>query len=296
MTTEELLEKLNTIQAFKCETQTLEIKAARQGCPKRLYDTLSGFSNQDEGGTIIFGVDEDNDFEECGVYNPQDIQKKIIEQCAQMEPRVRPLLSVAEKEGKFFVSAEIPGIDIAERPCYYKGQGRLKGSHIRVGDSDEPMTDYEVYSYEAFRKKYQDDVRPVPRASFAVLDKTLLADYVQRLKAEKPNFSALSEQEIFQNFRVVLLSAAFRKGFIAMICSIICSRIIAHFYFKFYFAETVDSLMYRLKNTPHLFNDRVFGIETAHLFEVTHCCLCSNGYYTVLFSEAVGINRACEYL
>ena len=35
MTTEELLEKLNKIQEFKCETQTLEIKAARQGCPKR---------------------------------------------------------------------------------------------------------------------------------------------------------------------------------------------------------------------------------------------------------------------
>ena len=203
MTTEELLEKLNKIQEFKCETQTLEIKAARQGCPKRLYDTLSGFSNQDEGGIIIFGVDEDNDYEECGVYDPQDIQKKIIEQCAQMEPRVRPLLSVAEKNGKFFVSAEIPGVDVAERPCYYKGQGRLKGSHIRVGDSDEPMTDYEVYSYEAFRKKYQDDVRPVPRASFTILDKTLLEDYVRRLKVEKPNFSALSEPEIYNLMNVI---------------------------------------------------------------------------------------------
>jgi len=203
MTTEELLEKLKIIQEFKCETQTLEIKAARQGCPKRLYDTLSGFSNQDEGGTIVFGVDEDNDYEECGVYDPQDIQQKITEQCLQMEPVVRPLLSVAEKNGRYFVAAEIPGIDIAERPCYYKGRGRLKGSHIRVGDCDEPMTDYEVYSYEAFRKKYQDDVRPVPRASLNTLDKTLLADYVQRLKAEKPNFSALSEPEIYNLMNVV---------------------------------------------------------------------------------------------
>ena len=46
---------------------------------------------------------------------------------------MRPLLSVAEKNDKFFVSAEIPGIDIAERPCYYKGKGRLKGSYVRVG-------------------------------------------------------------------------------------------------------------------------------------------------------------------
>ena len=40
---------------------------------------------------------------------------------------VRPLLTVLEKNGKSFVSAEIPGIDLAERPCYYKGTGRIKG-------------------------------------------------------------------------------------------------------------------------------------------------------------------------
>ena len=47
MTKEELLEKLDEIQASKCETQMLEIKAAEQGCPKRLYDTLSSFSNKE---------------------------------------------------------------------------------------------------------------------------------------------------------------------------------------------------------------------------------------------------------
>ena len=170
MTRDELLEKLNEIQKSKCETQTLEIKAAEGGCPKRLYDTLSSFSNQDDGGVIVFGVDENNNFRECGVYDPQDIQKIINEQCLQMEPAVRPLLTVVEKDGRFFVSAEIPGIDIAERPCYYQGKGRLKGSYVRVGDSDEPMTEYEIYSYEAFRKKYQDDIRQVSRATFAVLD------------------------------------------------------------------------------------------------------------------------------
>ena len=196
MTKEELIEKLNEIQQAKCETQTLELKAANLGCPRRLYDSLSSLSNQDEGGILIFGVDEENDYSECGVYDPQDLQKKINEQCLQMEPVVRPLLTVAEKEGKYFVSAEIPGIDLAERPCFYRGQGRLKGSYVRVGDSDEPMTEYEVYSYEAFRKKYQDDIRIVERASLAVLDQTLLDHYIERLKTEKPNLNALSDETI----------------------------------------------------------------------------------------------------
>ena len=198
MTKEELLEKLNEIRAGRYETQVLEIKAAEQGCPKRLYDTLSSFSNQDDGGTIVFGVDEKDNYNECGVYDPQDIQKKINEQCLQMEPIVRPLLTVAEKEGKYFVSAEVPGIDLVDRPCYYQGRGRLKGSYIRVGDSDEPMTEYEVYSYEAFRKKYQDDIREVPRASLKVLDQELVETYINRLKAEKPNISVLADETIYE--------------------------------------------------------------------------------------------------
>ena len=198
MTSEEILDKLNEIQISRCESQILEIKAAENGCPKRLFDTLSSFSNQDDGGVIIFGVDEDHDFNECGVYDPQDIQKKINEQCLQMEPAVRPLLSVVEKEGKFFVSAEIPGIDIADRPCFYKGTGRVKGSYIRVGDSDEPMTEYEVYSYEAFRKKYQDDIRVVPRATLGVLDHDSLEDYIRRLRQEKPNLASLSDEMIYE--------------------------------------------------------------------------------------------------
>ena len=198
MTVEELMEKLELIQKIKCETATLEIKSAEQGCPQRLYDTLSSFSNQDDGGIIIFGVDEKQGYKEVGVYDPQDIQKKINEQCLQMEPVVRPLLTVLEKNNKFFVSAEIPGADITDRPVFYQGKGRVKGSYTRVGDSDEPMTEYEVYSYEAYRKKYQDDIRAIDRVSFASLDQDLLERYIELLKKGKPRLAAISNDEIYE--------------------------------------------------------------------------------------------------
>lgn len=198
MTSEELLKMLNQIQKAKCETQTLELKSAEKGCPSRLYDSLSSFSNQNNGGVIIFGIDEKENYKEAGVYDAQDIQKKINEQCLQMEPVVRPVLTVAEKAGKFFVAAEIPAIDVAERPCYYKGRGRLNGSYTRIGDSDEPMTEYEVYSYEAYRKKYQDDVRTVARATLAALDKNALEKYIILLKEGKPNLGRLDTQSIYE--------------------------------------------------------------------------------------------------
>lgn len=198
MTNEELLQQLKYIQNIKCETQTLELKSAEKGCPTRLYDSLSSFSNQDNGGIIIFGVDEAQGYKEVGVYDAQDIQKKINEQCLQMEPIVRPILTVVEKDGKTFAAAEIPGVDLAERPCYYKGKGRLKGSYTRIGDSDEPMTEYEIYSYEAYRKKYQDDIREVKCASLQALDKTALSKYILLLKEGKPKLAAMDEQSIYE--------------------------------------------------------------------------------------------------
>ena len=106
MTTEELYDKLKLIQKMKCETQNLELKSAEQGYPKRLYDSLSSFSNQDDGGIIVFGIDEKQDYKEVGVYDAQDIQKKINEQCLQMNPVVRPLITVVDKENKKFLAAD----------------------------------------------------------------------------------------------------------------------------------------------------------------------------------------------
>lgn len=203
MTAEELIEKLEMIQKMKSETSTLELKSAEKGYPQHLYDSLSSFSNQDEGGIIIFGIDEKQDYKEVGVYDSQDIQKKINEQCLQMEPVVRPLLTVIEKAGKSFVSAEIPGADLSERPVFYKGKGRLKGSYTRVGDSDEPMTEYEVYSYEAYRKKYQDDIRGVERATFTSLNQEKLALYIDLLKKGKPNLSNLGNESIYELMSVL---------------------------------------------------------------------------------------------
>jgi len=86
MQTEALRELVINIQDKKCESQNIEVKAAEKGCPTRLFDTLSSFSNQDEGGIIVFGLDERNNFAVKGVYDAQDLQKKVTEQCKQMEP------------------------------------------------------------------------------------------------------------------------------------------------------------------------------------------------------------------
>lgn len=195
MQTKELNELVKTINELKSESQTIELKAAEFGCPKKFYDTLSSFSNQDDGGVIIFGIDESKGYSVVGVYDAQDLQKQINNQCKEMEPPVRPLITICDIDGKNIVSAEIPGIEITNRPCYYKGKGKIKGSYIRSGDSDEPMTDYEIYSYEAYRQKYQDDVRIVERASIQTIDEEKLAEYKAMCKKDKPHLSKVADDQ-----------------------------------------------------------------------------------------------------
>ena len=50
MLKEELIDLVHQTQQIGAEQQEVEVKAAHNGCPKRLYDTLSAFSNQDGGG------------------------------------------------------------------------------------------------------------------------------------------------------------------------------------------------------------------------------------------------------
>lgn len=204
MTNMELLELIDKVVKSRSEYQNVELKAARRGCPEKFYDTLSSFSNMDDGGTIIFGIDEKNNYEQCGVYDLQDIQQKITEQCNAMFPKVRPVFSYAEREDKQFCSIEVPALDISDRPCYYAGKGRIKGSYIRVGTNDEQMSEYEIYSYEAYRKKYQDDIRPIPRVTEKTVDLDAIDQYMKLVSENKPNLSKLSKEQISELMSITL--------------------------------------------------------------------------------------------
>lgn len=198
MVEKELHDLIESIRVRGCEGQIIEVKAARQGCPERLYDTISAFSNQNSGGIFVFGLGEKNGFAKVGVYDAQDLERKVMEYCEQMTPIVRPQFTEVDEDGLTFVSAEIPPVDIAERPCFKTAKGRLHGSYIRVGDGDKPMTEYEVYSYEAFRKKYQDDIRPVERVSFQSLDMSKVKTYLERKTCARPNLAGMSEAQQYE--------------------------------------------------------------------------------------------------
>ena len=133
-----------------------------------------------------------------------------MEYCEQMTPIVRPVFTVCDEDGMVFVSAEIPPVDIADRPCFKTAKGRLQGSYIRVGDADKPMTEYEVYSYEAFRRKYRDDIRAAEGVSIKSLDAAKVEIYLAKKRSERPNLAVLPLEQQYE------LTGVMRNGRVTM--------------------------------------------------------------------------------
>lgn len=198
MLEEDLVKLVEKITSEKCEKQHIELKKAVGGTPSKLYGTLSSFSNQTGGGIIVFGIDEQNEYKIVGVYNAQELQKKVMEQSLQMQPIVRPLFTVVKINNKLVVSAEISECDIYEKPCFYKGTGRLRGAYIRVGDSDQHMTEYEIYSYEIFKKRVHDELRIVTRATMNNLKKDNVEEYKIKLRRQKQNLVNLNDKRLLE--------------------------------------------------------------------------------------------------
>lgn len=177
------------------ETQTLEVKAAAEGTP-HVYDTLSSFSNQNEGGIILFGIDEQAGFNVCGVYDAQDLQKKVHGQCEAMTPEVRSVFDTAEVDGKTVVAAYISGRPMSERPVYRTAKGITEGTYTRLGDADVRMTATELYEIETFKEGRRDDTSTSPETTLDTLDKRKTDRFILDATKERPLLARRNDDEI----------------------------------------------------------------------------------------------------
>src|SRR5947209_1572541 len=152
MTREELLDLVAAVREHPSELSNLEVKAAKGGTPKRLFEAMSAFANRPGGGVILLGLDENNNFDVCGVGDAQRAQEEISHVAnGDMEPALRPEFTLDEIDGKTVMAVEVAEIPAGMRPCYYKPAGLNGGSYIRVGNTNRQMTDYEVFGYVSSR-------------------------------------------------------------------------------------------------------------------------------------------------
>lgn len=99
-----------------------------------------------------------------------------------MEPKIRPEFLPLIYNGKKILAVKINEIPQTQKPCYNKNIGMHKGSYIRIGDADEPMTEYEIYCLQSYKEGIQEDLRPIKRASFSDLDNEKISSYLKKSK------------------------------------------------------------------------------------------------------------------
>ncbi|MCP4231647.1 MAG: transcriptional regulator, partial [bacterium] len=203
---EDLRRLIYEVQSRQSELDSVEVKAARRGTPKRIYEPLSAFANRTGGGVILFGLDESSDFSIVGVGDAHRLQEEITHLASDnMEPALRPQFVLDEIEDETVVAAEIDEVTATQKPCYYKTAGLSKGAYLRVGNTNRRMTEYEVFGYLSSQGQPADDNEIVKEATLNDLDDQLLEDYVLRLRRLRPRAGYLegSRQEILSRLHAI---------------------------------------------------------------------------------------------
>jgi ATP-dependent DNA helicase RecG len=201
----ELTEIIGNLRLLGADIADVEVKNSRGGLPKSLRETISAFSNT-QGGILILGLDEGLGFAPSGLRDPAKLAADLGSMCSsEMEPPIRPLVRVHQFEGEQIVAAEIPELDPAQKPCFYKGAGMTKGSYVRVSDGDRRLSAYEVQVMLSSRGQPRDDEQALPGIGIDDLDPASIDALVARLRTSRPfAFKDLDQLAVLRRARILV--------------------------------------------------------------------------------------------
>ncbi len=204
MRTDELLEVIDLLRSAGTDLRHVEAKRSRSELPKKLWQTLSAFSNSPDGGVVVLGLDEESGFEACGVDDPKKIMQDLASMCTHMEPKVQAIIDVHRIDGKALVVAEVPEMLPTDKPCYYPPAGTMHGAFVRVADGDRKLTEYEILTLKSAREQPTWDEAPVPGATLGDLDAEALNGFLARVRGNRRKLAALPDDEILKHFKVIV--------------------------------------------------------------------------------------------
>jgi len=183
----------------------VEAKAAAVELPKRLWETLSAFSNTIKGGTLVLGVSEELGFKIVGVKNPKKLQQDLASLCDVMSPPIRAYIEIHRIQHKAVITAEIPEIPTNAKPCYYPGAGYTNGAFIRIADEDRKLSAYEVQMMLSARGQPTDDEEAVPGTTVADLQARSVRELLSRLRKRPGSvFSRMADDAILRTLKVLV--------------------------------------------------------------------------------------------
>ena len=179
------------------DTERVEVKAAAQGLPKSMAETLSAFSNT-SGGVVVLGLAERAGFQAVPGFKARAVADALAQMCGEkMEPPVRASVEIVEFEGSPVVVATVPELPPELKPCFVKSRAMHDGSYARVGDGDRRLSPYEVDRLLEGRRPPHYDREVVEGAAMGDFDEELLEGFMRRQRADSPRaFKGMSDEEL----------------------------------------------------------------------------------------------------
>lgn len=197
-TPEELTQTLNELRLLGRDSLTVEVKSAHMGYPSSIAETICSFANRPDGGTIICGVDESQDFTPVGVYDVEDLRAKIIDAAQNLKPKIAVETSDMVLDDHQLLIVSVPGLPVQERPCF---KGNI--AYQRLGDGDYPMDGYALSLMYAQRHKPHNDLQSIPNTSSEDLDKSYTEDFLHQVRLSSARLRNDSDAEILRKRNVI---------------------------------------------------------------------------------------------
>ena len=200
---EQLGSAIDLMRKAGTDLRQFEVKAASEGLPGSLAESMSAFANKN-GGTIILGIEEKSNFAPVQF----DVKKRQAQlaQAArdQLYPALNPSIDVYEFEGLPVIVCNVEELPAREKPCYVKAKGRVRGSYLRTGDGDYLLTPYEIDRLmENELQAARNDCATVEGATIADLDPALLKKWIaQERKDSFGRTASLTDEELMANRNV----------------------------------------------------------------------------------------------
>ena len=171
-------ELLDDLRVHGGDFTSVEVKRGGGGCPD-LTTTLCAFGNMPDGGLIVVGLDESQDFAPSGVSDPAAIEKGIASQARTgVVPPVSVSFDTVPIDGTQIVMAAVAGLPASDRPCRTGGR-----AYLRQADGDYVMSAQEEQQMLALHDRPRYDATAVEGTSVADLDQGLVQGFLRNVRA-----------------------------------------------------------------------------------------------------------------
>ncbi|MFU0517042.1 ATP-binding protein [Gardnerella pickettii] len=199
---EQIKDAIERLRMQKTDDSNYEAKSCDAKLSVSVWETVSAFANTN-GGTLLLGLDESNDFSPTKNFDINKVRDQFIEGIGDggvngarlTYPPRYDLERVIVDNNYQILAIKIYENTADKKPCYITAKGSKGGSYKRVDDKDIRMSNDEVYEIENALRPSDMDLSIVKEATKSDLNKDLIENLIARRANSKALRGTTTEEE-----------------------------------------------------------------------------------------------------